>query len=144
MPLLLALRPTFLPALYAPRQPSPALLCTNPALCAQIACTLRPDPAIIPLHTRAIIQPYTALARPALLCPPPCHTCAPAAARNLRLLHSTPQSRPSVAPSLQPCPCLTCRKKHHIPDKIGIISDWQSKAFFLFHFYFYFIIWVYI
>ncbi|GKV34055.1 hypothetical protein SLEP1_g42478 [Rubroshorea leprosula] len=83
----------------------------SPALCAQIGCNHTPcTPAIMPLQAS-----YTA----PLLCTVP----LPLLPVPLLLLHSAPQSRALASCTLQPCPFLTYRKKQHISDKIGIISD---------------------
>ncbi|GKV42208.1 hypothetical protein SLEP1_g49645 [Rubroshorea leprosula] len=92
------------PTPYAPVPFSTPNLALHSPLCA-------PNPAIIPLHTRAIIQPYAPLARPALLCPALCHACAPAVAPRscpcrLRSCCCTAPAPPALCAPIPPLCCI--------------------------------------
>ncbi|GKU93096.1 hypothetical protein SLEP1_g6724 [Rubroshorea leprosula] len=114
------------------RQPSPALLCTNPSPAPALPSTHRqsylphaytpypctPTPLLCTnpaacarlLHQLCTPEPSSPLERPALLYPTPCHTCASAAAPNQPLCR-LPLSAPEP-PALITPPCLLAASLH--------------------------------
>ncbi|GKU95342.1 hypothetical protein SLEP1_g8713 [Rubroshorea leprosula] len=112
----------------APRQPSPALLCTNPALYAQIACTLCPNH--LQSYTPTCLIPFPAIIPPlhTELAPPLLHRALPLppAPLLLRLLHSAPNPAPL------PPARYSHTEKTAIPDKIGILVIDGARLFFIY------------